>query len=309
LKRRILAELDLLPLWRARAAPSAVGSARAGDALPAVTTGGAAEEPAADGAVPGGPAPAGRTPRRLAARELMPQRTAWDEDALPGAADDEPAQGVAPMPLEQSSATSPGLTGAASPLADERVRAIATMDWDELERATAACTRCKLGKGRQQAVLGVGDRKATWLLVGEGPGAEEDARGEPFVGQAGKLLDSMLRSVGLERGNGVYIANVVKCRPPQNRTPEPDEAQTCMPFLQRQIELIAPRIIVALGRTAVLGLLGRDSAMPALRGREHSFRGIPVVVTYHPAYYLRRPEEKAKAWQDLCFAQDLFGRL
>jgi uracil-DNA glycosylase family 4 len=151
-------------------------------------------------------------------------------------------------------------------------------------------------------VFGVGDEKAEWLFVGEGPGADEDAQGEPFVGQAGKLLDNMLAAIKLQRGKNVYIANVVKCRPPNNRTPEPDEIATCMPYLRQQIALIQPKLIVALGKTAATSLLGRDATLGSLRGTMHDFNGTPLIVTYHPAYLLRSPAEKAKAWQDLCFA-------
>jgi DNA polymerase len=150
-------------------------------------------------------------------------------------------------------------------------------------------------------VLGVGDRNADWLFVGEGPGAEEDARGEPFVGQAGKLLDNMLAAIGLRRGEDVYIANAVKCRPPENRTPTPEETAICHPYLERQIELVRPRLIVALGRPAAQTLLQEDVKIGAARGKLHDYRGIPLIVSYHPAYLLRTPQDKARAWEDLCF--------
>jgi DNA polymerase len=159
-----------------------------------------------------------------------------------------------------------------------------------------------LRAGCTQTVFGVGDEKADWLFVGEGPGADEDARGEPFVGQAGKLLDNMLLAIQLKRGNKVYIANVVKCRPPGNRVPEADEAATCMPYLRQQIALIQPKVIVALGKTAANALLGNQSTLGSLRGTLHHYQNIPLVVTYHPAYLLRSPAEKAKTWQDLCLA-------
>lgn len=178
---------------------------------------------------------------------------------------------------------------------------IAHMDWPELKAAVAACTRCRLHAQRTQAVFGVGDEQADWLFVGEGPGAEEDLRGEPFVGQAGKLLDNMLASIGLKRGEKVYIANVVKCRPPGNRNPEPDEVAACAPYLDRQIALISPRLIVALGKVAATRLLGRDASIASLRGRVLDYRGRPLIVTYHPAYLLRNLADKAKAWEDLCF--------
>jgi DNA polymerase len=179
---------------------------------------------------------------------------------------------------------------------------VSSMDWHELKQTVRDCTACKLRAGCTQTVFGVGDEKAEWLFVGEGPGADEDAQGEPFVGQAGKLLDSMLAAIKLKRGNNVYIANIVKCRPPNNRTPEPDEIATCMPYLQQQIALIKPKLIVALGKTAATSLLGRDATLGSLRCTVHSYQGVPLIVTYHPAYLLRSPAEKAKAWQDLCFA-------
>ena len=152
-------------------------------------------------------------------------------------------------------------------------------------------------------MFGVGYRHAEWMLVGEAPGAEEDARGEPFVGQAGKLLDNMLAAVGMARGRGVYIANTVKCRPPGNRTPEADEMAACFPYLERQIELLRPQLIVALGRPAAQTLLDREVKIGAARGSVFEYRGIPLVVTYHPAYLLRNLPDKAKAWEDLCFAR------
>jgi uracil-DNA glycosylase len=185
-------------------------------------------------------------------------------------------------------------------------------DWPELKRRVRDCTACRLRAGCTQTVFGMGDEKADWLFVGEGPGADEDAQGEPFVGQAGKLLDNMLVSIGLKRGKNVYIANIVKCRPPENRTPAADEIAQCLPYLQRQIELIQPKMIVALGKVASNALLGRDATLAGLRGKLHDYRvaassqgvstTIPLIVTYHPAYLLRSPTEKAKAWQDLCFA-------
>ncbi len=183
----------------------------------------------------------------------------------------------------------------------------AGLDWDALESAIRECRACRLHERRTKAVPGVGDRQADWLFVGEGPGAEEDQRGEPFVGQAGKLLDAMLASIGLARGRNVYIANAVKCRPPGNRTPEADEIATCQPYLERQIALIQPRIIVALGRPAAQTLLGSEVKINAVRGRLLDHCGIPVVVTYHPAYLLRNPHDKAKAWEDLCFARASLG--
>jgi len=173
------------------------------------------------------------------------------------------------------------------------------LGWPELKARVRDCTACKLRAGCKQTVFGTGDERAEWLFVGEGPGADEDEQGEPFVGQAGKLLDNMLLSIGLKRGKNVYIANIVKCRPPGNRTPEADEVAACLPYLRRQIELIQPRLIVALGKTAATALLGREASLGSLRGRLHHFEGVPLLVTYHPAYLLRSPLEKAKAWEDL----------
>lgn len=177
------------------------------------------------------------------------------------------------------------------------------MNWDELADAVAHCTACKLSSTRTQGVLGVGDREADWLVVGEAPGADEDAQGEPFVGQAGKLLDAMLASIGVARGNNVYIANVLKSRPPGNRNPEPDEVAACMPYLLNQIALIRPKIIVALGRFAAQSLLQTDETIGRLRGQVHRFQDIPLIVTYHPAYLLRNLPDKARAWEDLCLAR------
>jgi uracil-DNA glycosylase len=194
-------------------------------------------------------------------------------------------------------------------LSDDRRAVIMRMAWPELKAAVAACHECALHAKRTNTVFGVGDENANWVFVGEGPGADEDALGDPFVGQAGKLLDSMLAAVGLKRGENVYICNVVKCRPPGNRNPEPEEMQKCEPFLQRQIELLQPRLIVALGRIAAQNLLARDVSIASVRGRVHDFNGRPLIVTYHPAYLLRNLADKAKAWEDLCFAVSTMARL
>ncbi len=190
-----------------------------------------------------------------------------------------------------------------------RGQLISELNWPELKAMVRDCTACKLRAGCTQTVFGVGDEKANWLFVGEGPGADEDALGEPFVGQAGKLLDNMLNAIKLKRGNNVYIGNIVKCRPPGNRAPEPDEIATCLPYLQRQIELIQPRLIVALGKTAATALMGKEATLGSLRGTLHLYRSIPLLITYHPAYLLRSPMEKAKAWQDLCLAVETMNRL
>lgn len=180
---------------------------------------------------------------------------------------------------------------------------VGRLGWEELARAVQDCRACELCRHRNQAVLGVGDRQADWLFVGEAPGAEEDARGEPFVGQAGKLLDAMLEAIGLRRGENVYIANAVKCRPEGNRTPHADEMAACRPFLMRQIELLQPRLIVLLGKAAVYSVLGEDKSLASMRQKRHVLGNILVLVTYHPAYLLRNLPEKAKAWEDLCLAR------
>jgi DNA polymerase len=206
-----------------------------------------------------------------------------------------PAAAIAPAVVADTSSGSRG----------QHTDTMNVLDWTGLKAVVKDCTSCKLRAGCKQTVFGVGDEKAGWLFVGEGPGADEDVRGEPFVGQAGKLLDNMLLALKLKRGNDVYIANIVKCRPPGNRTPEPGEAVACFPYLQRQIELIQPKIIVALGKTAATTLLNRDATLGSLRGQVHDYRGTPLVVTYHPAYLLRTLADKAKAWQDLCLAAQL----
>lgn len=187
--------------------------------------------------------------------------------------------------------------------------AIAEMDWETLRHAVLTCTRCDLHRTRTQGVFGVGDPHAEWLIVGEAPGAEEDKQGEPFVGQAGRLLDAMLASIGLKRGENVYIANVLKSRPPKNRDPSPQEVAACLPYLERQIDLIQPRLILALGRFAAQSLLVTDTAIGRLRGQVHRYRGVPLIVTYHPAYLLRNPADKARAWEDLVLARQTMAQI
>jgi DNA polymerase len=191
------------------------------------------------------------------------------------------------------------------------------MDWAALREAVAHCQACALGATRHQAVFGVGGTRAHWMIVGEAPGEQEDLRGEPFVGAAGQLLDAMLRAVGLTRADDpalaparqAYIANTLKCRPPRNRNPEREEMARCEPFLVRQIELLRPRLILAMGRFAVQSLLRTEDPIGRLRGRVHRYQGVPVVVTYHPAYLLRNLPDKAKAWEDLCLALQTMASL
>jgi uracil-DNA glycosylase len=179
-------------------------------------------------------------------------------------------------------------------------------DWDQLRARVAVCTRCALSATRTQTVFGVGNPRAQWLIVGEAPGAEEDRRGEPFVGRAGQLLNSMLRAIGLAREE-VYIANILKCRPPGNRDPSPGESAECLPYLERQIALLNPKVMLAVGRISAQNLLKTDAPLARLRRQVHSFgiAQVPLVVTYHPAYLLRTPADKRKAWEDLKFAREV----
>jgi uracil-DNA glycosylase len=181
--------------------------------------------------------------------------------------------------------------------------------WVELKQAVTGCTACGLHKTRTQTVFGVGDENADWMLIGEAPGAEEDRLGDPFVGQAGKLLDNMLAAIELHRTRNVYIANVLKCRPPGNRNPEPEEVARCTPHLLRQIEFVKPKLIIAMGRFAAQTLLDTDASIASLRGKLHRYAGLPLIVTYHPAYLLRNLPDKAKAWADLVFARNTMASL
>ena len=255
--------------------------------------------------------------------------------ATPPAARPAPAPAPAPAPVQAPRAAPAPATAQASaspvPLSP-RAEGIVAMDWPELQATVAACRACGLCASRTQTVFGVGSRQADWMVVGEAPGENEDRQGEPFVGQAGKLLDNMLAAIGLSRQagdatdsiaygatstsadgpkgtekQGVYIANVLKCRPPANRNPQPDEVAQCEPYLRRQVALVQPRIILAMGRFAVQSLLNTQEPIGRLRGRVHQYQGVPVIVTYHPAYLLRALPEKAKAWQDLCLAVRVAG--
>jgi DNA polymerase len=214
--------------------------------------------------------------------------------------------GPAALPVEAEAEDDVNVPSSPSVAREAR---IARMDWPTLKAAVPGCTACSLHKSRKQTVFGVGDEDADWLLVGEAPGAEEDQQGEPFVGQAGRLLDAMLAAVDLGRGTNVYIANVLKCRPPGNRNPEQAEVAQCAPHLLRQVELIRPRLILAMGRFAVQTLLKTDASIASLRGKVHAYHGVPLIVTYHPAYLLRTLPDKAKAWQDLLFAVRTMGGL
>ena len=268
-RESVLREMGLAPVWRLRSA-----------AVETPGTSALGQTPAAPG-----------VPIRETEPRAMPAREPLD-DLRPSAEVAKPVRTLSPE-------------SGADRAVDARSARIAGLTWDALEADIRACTACRLCEARKKAVPGVGDRQADWMLVGEGPGAEEDQRGEPFVGAAGKLLDSMLASIGLKRAEGVYITNAVKCRPPHNRTPENDEILACFPYLERQIELIQPRILIALGRPAAQSLLKTEVRIGAARGQVFRYREIPVIVTYHPAYLLRNQADKAKAWEDLCLARRL----
>ncbi|MDX1508651.1 MAG: uracil-DNA glycosylase [Woeseiaceae bacterium] len=209
------------------------------------------------------------------------------------------AMGIDTWVPRGEAALEPETVDVAAPLVDG-------LGWEELCEQVSGCTRCRLHESRTQTVFGVGNANADWMIIGEAPGAEEDRRGEPFVGRAGKLLDEMLRAVG-EKRSSVFIANILKCRPPNNRDPKPDEASACRDYLERQIELVQPKIVLAVGRIAAQNLLGTDSPVGRLRGKRHSLGDIPLVVTYHPAYLLRSPAQKRKSWDDLSLARRILA--
>jgi len=229
--------------------------------------------------------------------------------AVPVAPPQVAAPASVPIPTPPAPAPVPVVVTAAAPPS-----AASTLDWPALREAVAACRACGLCESRRQTVFGVGHPQARWMVVGEAPGEQEDLQGEPFVGPAGQLLDAMLRALGLTREDDgppeqrVYIANTLKCRPPRNRNPSPEEMAQCEPFLVRQIELVQPRIILAMGRFAVQALLRSSEPIGKLRGRVHAYQGVPLVVTYHPAYLLRTLPDKARAWEDLCLAASVAER-
>ena len=222
---------------------------------------------------------------------------------------------VASMPSLVAHPARPSVAGRsalrASPTTVEPLDADAAARWEALRSQVLTCTKCALHSTRTQGVFGVGSRTGDWLVIGEAPGAEEDRRGEPFVGRAGQLLDAMLKAIGLSRETNVYIANVLKSRPPGNRDPKPEEVAACLPYLLGQIRLLQPRVILAVGRIAAQNLLATDTPLGKLRGKIHHFGELntPLIVTYHPAYLLRTPSDKRKAWEDLKFARGVFRQL
>lgn len=298
----VLREMGLGPVWRLRAwaeehdeAQTKAAAGRSPEAAPTLEV----DAARARAAVTAEARPAAATPVDHAPPATRHETTMQPKAAArpPVLARQVPPARPGPAP-ESASASS--LAGAVD--ADRAAR-IAHLDWGALEADMRDCQACGLCQRRRQVVPGVGDREASLMLVGEGPGAEEDQRGEPFVGQAGRLLDNMLAAIGLRRGEDVYIANAVKCRPPHNRTPERGEMAACLPYLDRQIALVRPRLLLALGRPAAQALLDREIAISAARGKRFERDGIPVIVTYHPAYLLRNPQDKAKAWEDLCLVR------
>jgi uracil-DNA glycosylase family 4 len=277
LPESVLEELGLAPLWVRRGMGQTSGDHGEEGRHPATR---GDESPQVD------------TPRASAgAPEMSEGLRAADDDS--GWFDGQPSQPSADAPSAPVACAEP---------------AVQTLDWDALSERVAACEGCRLCEKRTNTVFGVGVRDADWMLIGEAPGENEDRQGEPFVGQAGKLLDNMLRSLTLARDTNVYIANVIKCRPPGNRNPEPEEVARCEPYLQRQVALVKPKLIIALGRFAAQSLLKTDASISSLRGRVHAYEGVPVIVTYHPAYLLRSLPDKAKAWADLCLARDTWHK-
>ena len=244
--------------------------------------------------------------RLLQAWEALDLGPLWIRRTAPSA--DHATDATATSPPAADAEVMPGVAGLAVP------SPIPTTEeaWAALRAEVATCRRCGLCESRRNTVFGTGPATARWMLIGEAPGADEDARGEPFVGPAGQLLTQMLAAAGLARDTDVFITNILKCRPPGNRNPEPAEAQACEPFLRRQIELLQPDLILLLGRFAAQGVLGTDASIAGLRQRVHHYAGerrrIPVVCTYHPAYLLRNLPDKRKSWEDLCLAVDVASR-
>jgi len=242
-------------------------------------------------------------------RRSMPE--VLEPAVIEPAAVDEPAVHAPAVEVPVSEAPVALEPPAAQPAIAEPVAADLADRWQALRTEVLSCTRCGLHQTRTQGVVGVGPQRTDWMVIGEAPGAEEDRRGEPFVGRAGHLLDAMLRAIGLDRGTNVYIANVLKSRPPNNRDPKPEEVAACLPYLMRQIALLQPRLMLAVGRIAAQNLLSTDLSLGRLRGKVHHFGELntPLIVTYHPAYLLRTPADKRKAWEDLKFARSVFRQL
>jgi DNA polymerase len=232
-----------------------------------------------------------------------PERDTAPMRALPAMAASLPRHSKPPSTLAPQ--PTPGEATGAAPALLAHAAGVEAMGWTELQSTVRTCQACAMCQGRRNAVFGSGDLKADWLIVGDAPDEEEDRLGEPFLGASGQLLDNMLRALRLERSTGVYLTQVLKCRPPSSRSPQPADLAECLPYLQRQIELLQPRVILALGRLAVQALLQTDEPLGKLRGQRHNFHGVPVVVSFHPTYLLRSGPEKARAWADLCLARQI----
>ena len=232
-----------------------------------------------------------------------------EPNAAPGAVAQRPVESAPAMAPVARPVAGPAQLRAHAEAGVSRLAGVETMDWPALQAAVADCRACGLCQGRTNTVFGVGDTQSDWMIVGEAPGENEDQQGEPFVGAAGQLLDNMLLAVGRSRTGegekGAYIANVIKCRPPANRNPQPAEVAQCEPYLARQVALVQPKVIIAMGRFAVQSLLKTSDPIGRLRGQVHHYEGVPVIVTYHPAYLLRTPTDKGKAWADLCLAMEV----
>ena len=237
---------------------------------------------------------------------LPPLQPAQSAPVAPPAVRLQPTPAVrSPDPAPVPVVRAPVAVPAARPAADPQAPPIEMMEWDALAQAVVACRACQLCEGRREPLLGAGDAHADWLIVGEPPNEDEDRAGEPFQGDGGRLLDNMLKALGLGRGDRVYLANILKCRPSGTGMPGPDEVARCEPFLRRQIALLRPKVILAMGRLAAQTLVASSEPLGRVRGRVHSYHGVPVVATYHPMYLLRNPADKARAWADLCLAQSI----
>jgi len=291
-QRAMLREIGIPPFWPVEAEPS--------------------EAPPAQAAAPQAADPDQPMRRIAAVAEEAIQRAAGstglaNAGELPVQPSTRPAGPAGRSPA--APARAPSAKPTEVPLGPRPV-GVETMDWPALRDAVASCQACSLCQSRTQAVFGVGNEQAQWMIVGEAPGEQEDKQGEPFVGRAGQLLDRMLAALDLTRAEAeatrqVFIANVLKCRPPANRNPQPQEVAQCEPYLLRQIALVQPKVILAMGRFAVQSLLKSTEPIGKLRGRVHEVAGVPVIVTYHPAYLLRSPADKALAWDDLCLAREV----
>jgi DNA polymerase len=320
-QRAMLREIGVPPFWpvedapAADATPEAATTAAANAARPVSLARAAAE--AMSSLQEAASLPASLPATEPASRAAQAPSPGPSQGAVQGAAQGGPRTTSA-APAARSGQPAPsGLPTRSAPAVEvvlgPRPVGIETMDWPALREAVAGCQACGLCQSRKNPVFGVGNEQARWMIVGEAPGEQEDRQGEPFVGRAGQLLDRMLASLDLTRSEDeaerqVFIANVLKCRPPANRNPQPQEVAQCEPFLLRQVALVQPKVIVAMGRFAVQSLLKSTEAIGRLRGHVHDLAGVPLIVTYHPAYLLRNPADKALAWDDLCLAREVMRR-